>query len=106
MSFYDRNESPPEISIGSDYVTLTPSRSSQPTIVARILRREDGPDGEPILLVLDRRVGAYGADSMIAVEHVSTTDKRTWYGRGCFATELARERKQVASEPEPEEHDD
>lgn len=102
MSYYDRTE-PPDLSIGSDYVTLTSPRSSQPPIVARILRREDGPDGEPVLLVLDRRVGTHGMDNLIAVEHVSTTDKRTWFGRGCFATELSRERKQVESEPEPDE---
>lgn len=105
MGYYGQQQEPYEISIGSEFVTIGQRNSTAPPTIARILRRTDDAKGEPVFLVLDRRVGPHGAEVCLLVEHVSSTDKRTWRGCGCLATELSREgaSSQASAQDESEE---
>lgn len=66
---------PGEVRVGSDHVTVRRPQERR-WLAARILHREDGPDGQPRWLVLDRllhrpgetTLGAFGVRGAVTSE--------------------------------------
>jgi len=67
---------PGEVRVGTDHVSIRRPREHR-WIAAAILHRQDGPDGEPRWLVLDRLVHRPGE-----------VDLGTFHVRGAITTEL------------------
>ena len=81
---YGQEKRTERISLGAEFVTVT--GDNETTRTARILLAVRDDQGEPVHIVLDRRLGPTERTSYI--EELDGDNRRTWYSVGCFATEL------------------
>lgn len=89
MSWYHRPE-PIRIEIGSEYVTVLPTKYGS-TQTARILRREDDEQGQPVKLVLDRILTGGSTFKQLGKQNErGWHDEIEWRASGCVATVLSR----------------